>query len=89
MHGHVHGITAHLPQPQLGLSAERSAATLRAAAVRRRLLEQAAELTLDDSDDSLWIRQAWGGSDRRRKHRGQSPPTAITEPEREPVSFWA
>jgi hypothetical protein len=68
MHGHVNGVMGQgFPADASQVAAEKAASLQRAAAVRRRLLREAAELGGVLEGDAADLVEAWAGHGRKRE----------------------
>ena len=92
MHGHIHGVTAQMPNSYAALALDRALAAQRSAALRRRLLQAASELDTDSSPEALAIAGGWADADPQKRTRKFVPIRLQDDHEAQqtaPVSLWA
>jgi len=90
MHGHVHGVAPQVANPYSAVALEKAAAAQRAAMVKRRLAQAAAELSGDASDDAVEMLEAWGGGAGQSQPRRPREWVAVADSSvPSAISFWA
>jgi hypothetical protein len=92
MHGHIHSVTAQLPNPYASLAMDKAAAAQRAATLRRELLRAANELDPDESPEVRAMYAGWTETDAKKRGRKPIPLKGMNGNEVEelqPISFWA